>query len=119
MLAASHAIGTNAVVEDEVSYFLAGLLLKRYPGAIGKRYGFATEGMDGVGAVEAIAKKRNCLKPKTGELDIEKAALVLLTDYRDGLLGRISLETPQTRAAMLAAAVKTPAIIEEHSDDEA
>jgi ribosome biogenesis GTPase A len=28
---------------------------------------------------------------------------VLLQDYRDGLLGRISLETPATRSAMLAA----------------
>ena len=104
MLAASHAIGTNAVVEDEVAYFLADLLLSRYPAAISQRYGFATETMDGVAAVEAIAKKRNCIKPRSKEWDIEKAALILLTDYRDGLLGRISLETPLTRAAMVAAA---------------
>ena len=39
-----------------------------------------------------------------GELDLEKASLILLTDYRSGALGRISLETPATRAAMLAAA---------------
>jgi len=116
MLAASHAIGTNAVVEDEVAYFLADLLLARYPAAIGKRYGFSTEGMDGVAAVEAIAKKRNCLKPRTRELDIEKAALILLTDYRDGLLGRISLETPQTRAAMLATAISAPKATEARSD---
>jgi ribosome biogenesis GTPase A len=37
------------------------------------------------------------------ETDLEKAAMVLLTDYREGRLGRISLETPQSRAAMLAA----------------
>ncbi|MDO9244767.1 MAG: ribosome biogenesis GTPase YlqF, partial [Rhodocyclaceae bacterium] len=40
-----------------------------------------------------------------GELDLEKAAMILLTDYRGGALGRISLETPETRAAMLAAGV--------------
>ena len=28
---------------------------------------------------------------------------MLLTDYRSGTLGRISLETPDTRAAMIAA----------------
>ncbi len=28
--------------------------------------------------------------------------MILLTDYRSGALGRISLETPETRAAMLA-----------------
>ena len=39
-----------------------------------------------------------------GEPDFEKASAVLLQDYRDGKLGRISLETPQTRRVMLAAA---------------
>jgi ribosome biogenesis GTPase A len=36
-----------------------------------------------------------------GEPDIEKASSVLLQDYRDGRLGRISLETPETRRTML------------------
>jgi ribosome biogenesis GTPase A len=127
MLAASHAIGTNAVVEDEVAYFLADIVLARYPAAISKRYGFTTDDMDGIAVVEAIAKKRNCVKPRSKEFDIEKASLILLTDYRDGLLGRISLETPQTRAEMLAAAVEARKLIapklseepsEEPSDDE-
>ncbi len=117
MLAASHAIGTNAVVEDEVAYFLANKLLERYPAAIGKRYGFSTADMDGVAAVEAIAKKRNCLKPRSKELDIEKASLILLTDYRDGLLGRVSLETPQSRAAMLAAEVAVPKVEHDEHDE--
>ena len=34
--------------------------------------------------------------------------MILLTDYRGGKLGRISLETPESRTAMLAAA-KHPA----------
>jgi len=36
--------------------------------------------------------------------DLEKAALTLLQDYRDGVLGRISLETPAAREEMLRAA---------------
>ena len=35
--------------------------------------------------------------------DYEKAGRALMQDYRSGLLGRISLETPQSRTAMLAA----------------
>ena len=35
--------------------------------------------------------------------------MVLLQDYRDGKLGRISLETPETRQAMLAEAVAAKA----------
>jgi ribosome biogenesis GTPase A len=50
--------------------------------------------------VEAVARRRGFLL-KGGGIDLEKAALTLLQDYRDGALGRISLETPETRAAML------------------
>ena len=85
---------------------------------ISKRYGFSTEGFDAVAVVEAIARKRNCVKPRTRDLDIEKAALILLTDYRDGLLGRISLETPQTRAAMMAAALPVVAKETVEEDEE-
>ena len=43
MLAASHAIGTNEVDEEDVAAFLGDLLLARYPGLLTARYGFATE----------------------------------------------------------------------------
>lgn len=101
MLAASHAIGTNAYHELEVATFLAGLLLERYSGLLAARYGIAA-GTDAVGVIEAVARKRGCLaRGRGGELDLEKASLILLTDYRSGALGRISLETPASRAAML------------------
>ena len=104
MLAASHAIGRNAVIDSEVGIFLAGLLLQRYPALLEERYGIAVGGLDGIAVVEAIAKKRGCIAKgrHAGELDLEKAAMILLTDYRSGKLGRISLETPASRAAMLA-----------------
>jgi ribosome biogenesis GTPase A len=109
MLAASHAIGRNAVIDEEVAVFLAGILLDRYPGLLKARYGFAPEGLDATGALEAVAKKRGCiLKGRGGELDREKAAMILLTDYRSGTLGRISLETPASRQAMLAAVANKP-----------
>jgi ribosome biogenesis GTPase A len=103
MLAASHAIGENAYIDEEVATFLAEILLERYSALLSARYGFATETLDGAGLVEAIAKKRGH-RAKGGQLDYHKAGLALLHDYRSGVLGRISLETPQSRAAMLAAA---------------
>ena len=109
MLAASHAIGRNAVIDEEVAVFLAGILLERYPGLLKARYKFALEGLDATGVLEAVAKKRGCvLKGRGGELDLEKAAMIFLTDYRTGALGRISLETPATRQVMLAAARNKP-----------
>ena len=100
MLAASHAIGRNAVIEEEVAVFLASLLLARYPALLEARYGFGLEGIDAVGVVEGVARRRGLLM-RGGEADFEKASMVLLQDYRDGKLGRISLETPETRQLML------------------
>lgn len=101
MLAASHAIGTNAIIEEEVAVFLAEQLLERYAPLLAARYGFDTKEMDGVAVVEGIAKRRG-YRQKGGEPDFEKAAHTLLLDYRSGALGRISLETPSSRVELLA-----------------
>ena len=107
MLAASHAVGRNAIIDEEVAVFLAGLLQDRYPALLSARYGFSVEGIDAVAVVEGVARRRALLM-RGGEPDFEKASLVLLQDYRDGKLGRISLETPETRRQMLATSHPAP-----------
>ena len=126
MLAASHAIGTNAYNESDVAIFLADTLLRHYPGALATRYGFkagpehrlgiqqhpnavaseresasldvpAAGTIDGVSVIEGVALKRG-FRLKGDGYDFEKAAITLLIDYRSGALGRISLETPASRA---------------------
>ncbi|MDB5796918.1 MAG: ylqF [Paucimonas sp.] len=101
MLAASHAVGVNAVIEEEVAEFLAALLLERYPALLAARYGFSVDGMDGYAVLEGVATRR-ALKLKGGALDVEKAAHMFLQDYRSGALGLVSLETPASRAHLLA-----------------
>ena len=103
MLAICHAIGRNAVIDEEVALALADILLARYPAEFSARYTFAEPPDDAFAALTAVGKRRGCLI-KGGGIDLEKAANVLLTDFRSGALGRISLETPASRAAMLAAA---------------
>ena len=94
-LATIHAIGRNAVIDEEVAQFLADTLLARYPALLAARYQLDVTGLDGVGVIEAIAKKRGCLlKGRGGMPDMEKAAMIFLTEYRSGKLGRISLESP-------------------------
>ncbi|MGB2832572.1 MAG: ribosome biogenesis GTPase YlqF [Methylotenera sp.] len=110
MLAASHAIGRNAVIDEDVAIFLANNLLKNYPELLNARYKLDTikhEGaflevskMDGVDLLEAIAKRRS-YKRHDGLYDMEKTAVAFLTDYRSGAIGRISLETPMSREAMI------------------
>ena len=109
MLAASHAIGRNAIIDEEVAVFLATLLKARYPALLAARYGFPVEDIDAVAVVEGIAQRR-AYRLRGGELDLEKASLILLQDYRDGKLGRISLETPATRQVMLAEAQAAKAL---------
>ena len=43
--------------------------------------------------LEAIARIRSC-RLKGDELDLQKAAGILLDDFRSGRLGRITLEFP-------------------------
>jgi len=100
MLAASHAIGINAYIDEEVANYLGDTLIARYPALLAARYRCEPEGLDGPDLIDAIALRRGFVL-KGGVPDREKAAITLLNDYRSGALGRISLETPATRAAML------------------
>ncbi len=122
MLAASHAVGVNAYIDEEVGTWLATYLLEAYPKLLAARYGFVTESMDAVAVIEAIGKKRGCvIKGRGGEIDMERAAAILILDYRSGALGRISLETPALRAsrqAELKAAGKLPVNPDLAVDDE-
>lgn len=63
--------------------------------------------MDGADVIAAIAQKRG-YRLKGGAPDLEKSALMLLQDYRSGALGRISLETPESRSTMLHSHASAP-----------
>ena len=107
MLAASHAIGRNAVDDEVVAKHLGDLLLARYAGLLAARYRCdAASLQDGFDVLAAVAKRRGC--QRGGVIDYARAAALLLNDYRSGALGRISLETPGSRAAMLAPASEAP-----------
>lgn len=115
MLAASHAIGENAYIDEEVAAFLAETLLARYPALLAARYGCKPEGLDGPGLIEAIAARRGL----RGGAEYQKAALILLNDYRSGALGRISLESPQSREAMILKSGSEPGNPDSIGDDQA
>lgn len=76
----------------ELSLELILFLQKHYPGILSQRYGILEE-QDKVKVLEEIANVRSC-KLKGDEADYEKAAGLLLDDFRNGKLGRITLEFP-------------------------
>jgi len=96
LLAANNAIGKNAYQEDDVAIELGKILLKQYPELLKDRFAIDHLVVDSIRLLEFIANKKN-FPLRNHLLDIEKAATVLLNEYRQGYLGRISLETPESR----------------------
>lgn len=77
----------------EISLDFIDFMLENYPGKLEGFYGVKEEGTD-VEILEGIGKIRKCLK-KGEEVDLEKAAALLLDDLRNARLGKISLEFPE------------------------
>ena len=97
LLASNYAIGKNAYFEEEVGEYLAKVLLKDYPNLLKIRYKIINIEVDAIKLLEDIAKYRG-YPMKRNSFDILKASEALINDYRQGYLGRITLETPDSRA---------------------
>ena len=77
----------------ELAAELLQFLCVQYPGALKMRYGIEEEGA-AVKLLEEIARVRGCLT-KGGQVDVEKAGLLVLDDFRSLRLGQISLSVRQ------------------------
>ncbi len=78
----------------ELAWHLTDYLQESYPGVLEDRYGLQTEAdMTREDLLAAIAQVRGCIM-KGGEPDHDKAARLLMEDFRSLRLGCLSLETP-------------------------
>ena len=84
-LAFTGAINENILNKEELALELIKILEEGYPDVVRKFYDIPAA------TLENIASARGCLKTG-GELDTLKAANILLENFRNGKLGRISLE---------------------------
>lgn len=89
------SINDNILNRDELAMELLKFLISNYPDVLNERY--QIESKDALESLTQIARVRSCLI-KGGELDLSKAALILLDDFRGGKLGRITLEFPPEEA---------------------
>lgn len=80
---------------EELSLILLALMQKNYPEPLKERYKFSEADMEKepVYLLMEIARIRNCLL-KGNELDGEKAARLIIDDFRSGRLGAVTLELP-------------------------
>ena len=92
-LAATGAIKDTAMDYPDVAYFVAGYLLENYPRALAERYSLDAMPGDQVSLLDAIGRKRGCLK-KGGVVDYDRASRIFINDLRSGALGPITFETP-------------------------
>ncbi len=79
---------------EELAAELIAFLTENYAGILRAKYE-VDETAGKFEILREIAKNRHCLL-KGSELDVDKAARLLLDDFRNGRLGRITLEFPES-----------------------
>ena len=85
----------DEIVQMEVlALSLITYLEERYPDYLKDRYGFSPELSTPLSVLEQIGIVRAC-KKQGGEVDLEKAAAIVMEDFRSGKMGRITLEFPE------------------------
>mgnify|MGYP006343795911 CR=1 FL=1 len=100
-LAASGAIGRNAFDEEEVALELLDYLRQHYAPLLEARYkisGVADQSDEQI--LEAVGRKRGALLPG-GRINLQKAADLVIHDFRSAVIGRMTLETPAQFAQWL------------------
>ena len=102
-LAASGAIGRNAFNEEEVALELLEYLKTHYPQALTSRYKLTeVEALSDEDLLTAIGRQRGALQ--SGQrVNTQKAAEIVIYDFRAAALGRVTLETPAEFAHWLQA----------------
>ena len=70
------------------------VLSEKYPALLMGRYALESLGNEPLNTMDMIAKSRGFLLSK-GRIDYERTARTVLYEFRDGLIGRISLEEPE------------------------
>lgn len=93
-LAAGGAIKDTAMGIEDVAFYLADYLLKHYPAALKNRYDLESLPDTELEFIEMMGARRGCLSAG-GRVDLEKASAILVNEYRAGMLGAITLETPE------------------------
>ena len=116
-LAASGAIGRNAFNEEEVALELLDYLIPHYPELLRARYKVElTAGTTDEQLLEEIGRKRGAVLAK-GRINLQKAAEIVIYEFRQAVLGRVTLETPQEFALWLEAGQRLDAERQVKKDD--
>lgn len=92
-LAVTGAIRDTAMEYDDVGHFAAEYLLRHYPDLLVERFKLDALPRDEEAFLQAAALKRGAIGAG-GKFNRHKISELLVKEFRSGILGRISLETP-------------------------
>ena len=95
-LAICNSIGRNALDEDLIALYLINYLKIQHPLLLQTRYKLSVEQIslaDDI-TLDTIGSKRGCIMAG-GIINRQRAAEIIIQDFRDGRMGKISLETPK------------------------
>lgn len=93
-LAITGAIKETAVSNDDIAMYAVDYFREHYPALLKQRYQLDELPIDEMSLLGMIGMKRGCLRAG-GIVDLDRAAKILLTEFRDATIGLISLETPE------------------------
>lgn len=94
-LAFTGAVKDEVMDIESLAVKLLDTLNQVHPLCLAERYKIKEfEGLDGFALLEMIGRKRGFLI-SGGEIDTERAAVMVMDEYRGGRLGRITLELPE------------------------
>lgn len=115
-LAASGAVRDTALDYFEVAEFAGQMLIELYPERLVERYKLKTLPESGEDVIDAIGRKRGCLR-SGGVVDMHKAAEILIHELRNGKMGKLTYETPDIMKAEEAALEEERARKEAESEE--
>ena len=87
-------IGENAIDKEEIAYYLLEYLIKNYPQRLTERFNISLDEKETVDVLEEIAKKRGAII-SGGNINMQKVSDIILNDFQNGKLGRITIELPR------------------------
>jgi ribosome biogenesis GTPase A len=93
-LAATNAVKEDVFDPEEIAKWLLEWITNNYPLALEKHYAMNEFPCDGGSFFELIGEKRGLLTTG-GAVDRLRTSLHIIKEFRDGKLGRFSLEKPQ------------------------
>lgn len=92
-LAISGAIKDTAIEYDDIGYYAAEYLLAHYPELLAKRYHIEDLPNEAIDFLTILGERRGA-KKSGGRVNLHKTYEILLHEFRQGMIGPITLEKP-------------------------